>query len=77
MSKPVEDIEQEVARLTPDQLAQFRAWFEEFDADAWDRQIEQDASAGKLDSLAQGALSEHKGIVNSEQDRLGAPVSSL
>jgi len=60
MSKSVEDIEQEIARLTPEQLAQFRAWFEEFDADAWDRQIEQDASDGKLDSLAEVALAEHK-----------------
>ena len=59
MSKSVEDIEQEVARLTPEQLAQFRAWFEEFDADAWDRQIEQDASTGKLDDLAEDALAEH------------------
>ena len=60
MSKSVEDIEQDVARLTPEQLAQFRAWFEQFDADAWDRQIEQDSNAGKLDSLAEVALAEHK-----------------
>ncbi len=60
MSKSVEDIEQDVARLTPEQLAQFRAWFEEFDASSWGRQIEQDANAGKLDSLAEDALAEHK-----------------
>jgi hypothetical protein len=60
MSKSVEDIEQDVARLTPEQLAQFRAWFEEFDADAWDRQIEQDSNAGKLDQLTANALAEHK-----------------
>ena len=59
MSKSVEDIEQDVASLTPEQLAQFRAWFEEFDADAWDRQIEQDAGARELDKLAEGALAEH------------------
>lgn len=60
MSKSVEDIEQEIADLTPEQLAQFRAWFQEFDADAWDRQIEQDAITGKLDRLAEEALVEHK-----------------
>lgn len=60
MSKSVEDIEQEVARLTPEQLAQFRAWFEEFDADAWDRQIEQDSSAGRLDRPAADSLEEHR-----------------
>lgn len=60
MSKSVEDIEQEITRFTPEQLAQFRAWFEAFDADAWDRQIEQDANLGKLDGLVESALAEHK-----------------
>jgi hypothetical protein len=31
------------------------AWFEEFLADQWDRQIEADAAAGKLDHLAKKA----------------------
>jgi hypothetical protein len=50
------DIENAVAGLPPDDLAKFRAWFVEFDADAWDRQIEEDARAGRLDSLAEEAL---------------------
>jgi hypothetical protein len=29
-------------------MAEFRRWFIEFDAVAWDRQIEADLSAGKL-----------------------------
>jgi hypothetical protein len=32
-------------------LAEFRRWFAEFDAAAWDRQLEADATAGKLDAL--------------------------
>jgi len=55
----VEEIEQAVAALSSGQLAKFRAWYAEYDAAAWDRQIEQDASAGKLDSLADAALREH------------------
>ena len=39
MSK-VESIEQEVQGLTPSELAAFRRWFLEFDAQVWDRQIE-------------------------------------
>ena len=34
----------------------FRTWFQEFDADAWDRQFELDALSGRLDSLAEEAL---------------------
>lgn len=59
MGKSVEDIEQEIARLTPEQLAQFRAWFEEFDADAWDRQIEQDVREVGLDRLADEESDNH------------------
>jgi len=31
----------------------------EFDADAWDRQIEQDAATGTLDALGNKALADH------------------
>jgi hypothetical protein len=50
------DIESAVAGLPPEELAKFRAWFVEFDGDAWDRQIEEDARAGRLDVLAEDAL---------------------
>jgi hypothetical protein len=56
----VEELEKAVAELPPEKFAKFRAWFEEFAADAWDKQIEADAKAGKLDKLADAALAEHK-----------------
>jgi hypothetical protein len=59
MSK-VENIEQEVQDLTPAELAAFRAWFLEFDAQVWDRQIEEDVRKGKLDKLAEEALAAHR-----------------
>lgn len=55
-----ESIEQAVAQLPPAELAKFRRWFAEFDADAWDAQIEADATAGKLDALAEEALAEYR-----------------
>ena len=58
MSK-VESLESEVATLTPQELAAFREWFANYDADAWDRQIESDVKAGKLDQLAAEALAAH------------------
>jgi hypothetical protein len=52
----VEEIEQAVTELSPDQLARFRAWFEEFEAAGFDEKIERDAKAGRLDRLADQAL---------------------
>ncbi len=55
MSK-IEDIEKAVAALSPTELAAFRAWFDEFDAERFDEKIEHDAKVGKLDRLAEEAL---------------------
>ena len=52
----IEEIEDAVRRLSAHELAAFRAWFAEFDAAAWDRQIEEDIAAGRLDALADEAL---------------------
>ena len=54
----LDDIERAVADLPADQLAQFRAWFEEFEAIRFDQRIEHDAKAGRLDQLAQQALAD-------------------
>jgi len=55
----VEKIEQEVQTLSPAELAQFRAWFVEYDWAAWDSQLERDVEAGRLDDLAEKALRDH------------------
>ena len=60
MARNVEDIEKAITQLPQDQLKEFRAWYEKFDSDAWDEQIERDAAAGKLDSLADAAISDHR-----------------
>jgi hypothetical protein len=55
-----ESLEQAVEQLPPEELAKFRRWFTQFDADAWDAQIEADAATGKLDALAEEALTEYR-----------------
>jgi hypothetical protein len=37
-------------------MAAFRAWYAEFDATAWDRQISEDEAAGRLDWLIQEGI---------------------
>ncbi len=49
-------IERAIAQLTPEELAAFRTWFAEFDAERWDMKFEEDAITGRLDSLAEKAL---------------------
>jgi hypothetical protein len=56
----VKSIERAIEALPPAELAEFRRWYAEFDAAAWDRQIEQDAASGKLDALAAEALADHR-----------------
>jgi len=54
----VEQLEREVEKLTAQELAAFREWFVEHDWQVWDRQLERDVAAGKLDALAEEALAE-------------------
>ena len=56
----VEQIERQIQSLDDQAFARLREWFIEYDHARWDRQIEADAAAGKLDSLADEALAEHR-----------------
>ena len=52
----IDEIETAVADLPEEEFARFREWFLRYDAEIWDRQIEKDVAAGRLDSLADEAL---------------------
>jgi hypothetical protein len=54
----VNEIEEAILKLSDAELAAFRAWFAEFDAEAWDRAIENDIGSGRLDTLADEALAD-------------------
>jgi hypothetical protein len=58
--RKVEKLENEVQQLNPDELAAFRDWFRRYDSDEWDKEIEKDVSAGRLDKLAEEAVAAHK-----------------
>lgn len=53
-------IEREIERLDDKTFAAFRDWFIAYGNARWDRQIEADATAGKLDPLVEEALAEHR-----------------
>lgn len=56
----LEEIEQRIRNLPPAELTKFRTWFVEFDHMLWDRQIEADSKAGKLDKLAAEAVADYR-----------------
>ena len=56
----VEELEAAVQQLSPAERAAFRAWFAKFDAEEWDRQLEADIAAGRLDWLAKEALADRQ-----------------
>ncbi len=56
----LEQLEQQVLQLSPEDLAKFRTWFIEIDHQLWDEQIGADATAGKLDRLIDEARAEFK-----------------
>jgi hypothetical protein len=54
----VHEIEAAIAKLSRQDLSALRDWFSRFDADAWDKQFEEDVAAGRLDGLADEALAD-------------------
>lgn len=58
MMMSFQELETAVARLPRYELMRFRTWFDDFDAERWDAQFEEDVKAGKLDALAQQAIAD-------------------
>ena len=56
----LEELENRIRNLSPEELAKFRAWFVEFDHALWDRQIQSDSKSGRLDRLVNEALVDYK-----------------
>jgi hypothetical protein len=55
----IQEIESAIAQLPPEELAELSEWFEEYLAQAWDKQLEQDVQAGRLDSLLKKAAASY------------------
>lgn len=60
MLQTVEEIEKAIINLPKDDLVKLRRWYDEFEARQWDQTLEADAESGKLDRLAEKAISDFK-----------------
>ncbi len=56
----LEKIQQAILALPEAEYKQLRHWFSELDWKKWDREIEADSDAGRLDFLTAEALEEKK-----------------
>ena len=60
MPRTVDQIFEDLKELLAEELEEFRVRYAEFESARWDEQLENDVQSGKLDSLAEDALSEHR-----------------
>jgi hypothetical protein len=60
MGDPVKKLESAIEKLSDEQLRSFREWFDRYNAKKWDETIATDSASGKLDSLINKALAEHR-----------------
>jgi len=56
--RKVEEIERQIRGLSASEFAELREWFLEQDWATWDKQIESDAAAGKLQNMVSEAKAE-------------------
>lgn len=56
----LKEIEEAIAALPREELFRLREFVQDRFDDAWDRQMEEDAQAGRLDHLADAALAEYR-----------------
>ncbi len=56
----LQEIETAICGLSPDEFRRLAVWLSELDQDRWDKELERDVAAGKLDALAEEALQEHR-----------------
>ena len=56
----IEQIQADIEKLAPAEIAKLRDWLEELDARLFDDKIARDAGSGKLDKLIADAKADHK-----------------
>ncbi len=53
-------LEEEIKKLSPEEIAQLRDWLLERDAEQWDQEIERDAASGRLDRVFEKSVADHR-----------------
>jgi hypothetical protein len=56
----VQEIETAIQKLKPQEIREVADWLQELREELWDKQIDADAKAGRLDKLAEKALEDYR-----------------
>jgi hypothetical protein len=56
----VKEIETAIQKLKPQEIREIADWLQELREELWDKQIDADAEAGRLDKLAEKALEDYR-----------------
>lgn len=56
----VQEIETAIQKLKPQEIHEVADWLQELREDLWDKQIDADAKAGRLDKLMEEALEDYR-----------------
>ena len=56
----VEEIEEQLRKLSGPELRELRAWLDEYENRNWDEQFDAEFAAGKWDELGEQALLDHR-----------------
>ena len=67
----ITELEKAVTQLSEEELIRFRAWFDEYYAQMWDKQIEADVQAGRLDDLLVEVEDEYNARFGGQERRVG------
>jgi hypothetical protein len=54
------EIQEAVRALAAEEFAAFSSWFEQYEEERWDRQIERDQKSGELRSLMEKARADYE-----------------
>jgi len=65
----LEKLEQDIAKLSPEEFVELEQWFDAERNRKWDRQIEEDAQSGKLREVYEKLKSENQGQPNTPLDK--------
>jgi hypothetical protein len=55
----VAEVKQAVVNFSPDDFSAFRNWLADLEMAQWDKEIEEDSAAGRLDSMLEKALGDY------------------
>lgn len=56
----VKEIEEAISKLPKSDISELVKWLDNFIADEWDQEFEDDVKAGKLDQIAEKAIADYQ-----------------